>query len=443
MSIDDFITTAFNLRSEDIQSFRADKSNGTFYIYITLTDKHPTCPICGGKAVIKDYRDRHYNHLPFFGIPCIIVWHRRRYKCKDDHCTFSEDNPFGPERFQQTYALLRKIAVDLRSPHKTFKDIAVSNNLSVPSVSLYADSFLHAPRQPLPISLGIDEIHSSMAKYGGSYLCVMVDNKERDLTEILPNRSKKTLSRYFEDIPREERDKVLYVTIDLWQPYKEVAEKYLKNARICADPFHVIKHLVDSFTKLRISTMNQCVYQSPAYYLLKKWNRLFLFDGDLDNVPQYNGYFRQKMNYRDLLNLLTGISPELTQAYELMDKYRLFNRLADEDNCEEQLDALIALFEKANLPCYTEFVSLLHTWRQEILNSFLRPYDNRKLSNAFTENTNERIRELLNVTNGMANFERFRIRALYCFNKHLFYSLTQSLSSNKRKGKARGSYKKH
>lgn len=443
MSIDDFIATAFNLRKEDIQSFKSEKINGIFYIHITLTDKHPTCSFCGGQTVIKEYKDRHYTHLPFFGIPCIIVWHRRRYKCKDDGKTFSEANPFGPENYHLTYALLDQIAVDLKSPHKSFTDIARARGISVPTVSLYADSFLHAPRQTLPVSLGIDEIHSDMAKYGGSYLCVMVDNKGRNLTEILPNRSKKHLSKYFESIPLEERNRVLYVTIDLWDPYKEVAEKYLKCACIAADPFHVIKHLVENFTQLRITTMNQCVYNSPAYYLLKHWNKLFTTDWNLDNTPKYNGYFKQKMNYRNLFNLLLTISPELTEAYYLMDKYRTFNKTATEENCEEQFDTLLTLFKESKLSCYDEFIGILTNWRAEILNSFKRPFNERKLSNAFTENTNERLRELLDVSNGMANFERFRQRALYCFNEHVFYSITRHLTNNKRKGRPRGHYRKN
>ena len=70
---------------------------------------------------------------------------------------------------------------------------------------MYADSFIRAPRLTLPENLGIDEISSSMVKYGGSYLCVFVDNNHRTLNEILPNRSKVTLSKYFEMIPQSER----------------------------------------------------------------------------------------------------------------------------------------------------------------------------------------------------------------------------------------------
>ena len=164
--------------------------------------------------------------------------------------------------------MLNQIALDLRNVNATYKSIANKYGISTTLAQLYADSFIHAPRMTLPVNLGIDEIHSSMAKYGGSYLCVFVDNQGRQLNNILPDRSKRTLARFFESIPQTERDKVRYVTIDMWQPYADTARKYLRNSRISVDLFHVIKHLTDSFERLRIDMMNKAVYNSPAYYLL-------------------------------------------------------------------------------------------------------------------------------------------------------------------------------
>ena len=59
------------------------------------------------------------------------------------------------------------------------------------------------------------------------------------------------------------------------------------------------------------------------------------------------------------------------------------------------------------------------------------------------ENINSQLRVLINVSNGYANFERFRTRALFCFNPYITFSLTQHLSSNKREGRTKGSYNKH
>lgn len=438
----DFIIISLNLVPNQIHQLSTVMINGIMHIRITLTSTVVCCPYCGGKANIHGYSARTYNHLPIFGHPSVIEWKRRRYRCKDCRMTFMEDNPFGPENYHQSYAVLDSIAKDLRNIHFSFKDIAHKHHVSEGAVQLYADSFLQVPRMTLPVNLGIDEIHSKMAKYGGSYLAVLVDNDRRALCDILPDRSKRTLSRYFESIPKEERSRVKYVTIDLWAPYRDVAMKYFKGCHVAADPFHVVEHLSMGFTRIRVDIMNQCVHNSPEYYLLKKWHKLLETDYYLDNTPKYNSFFRQKLNYRNLYDMLLALNPELTLAYKLKEMYRDFNKKCSYEEAPAQLTMIIEVFEEADLYCYRNFVELLHNWRQEIIYSFERPMDSRKQSNALTENVNSRLRELLDISNGYANFERFRARGVYCLNDTAFYSLTQKLTSNKRQGKPRGKYNK-
>lgn len=443
MAINDFITTTLNLQTDSIQDFDSIRKNDVLYLHLTLKDKHPECPYCGGKSKSKGFVSRSINHLPMAGTPSVILWKRHRYLCKDCGKSFVEENPFGPEAFHQSYALLRGVADDLCNIHFSYKDIAQRNHISVTLVELYCDSFVQVPRLTLPENLGIDEIHSNMAKYGGSYLCALVDNNERCLTELLPNRSKLTLSRYFDRIPVSERENVKYVTIDMWEPYKDVAIRYFPNCLVAVDPFHVVKHLSDDFTRLRIDLMNHAPKGSPAYYLLKHWHKLLETDYDLDNEPRYNNFFHQKMNYRQLYDALLKLNPSLNQAYLLKERYRLFNKNATEENCEDWFQQLLSDFKSAHLPCYDDFISMLDHWKPQILNSFKRPYDNRKLSNALAENINEKLNTLIDISNGLTNFERFRCRAIYCLNRHISFALTNHiLRFNKRDGKPRGSYKK-
>ena len=444
ISLSNFITSTLNLNDDSIFDIHTVKTNdGFLHIHITLKDTHPLCPYCSGRSTVKGYKTRTYNHLPLAGFPSLIVWNRRRYRCKDCLRTFSEENPFGPETFHQSYAVLSSIALDLRNIHYTFFDIAKAHHVSEPLVMDYLDSFLTIPRLPLPQSLGIDEIHSHMSNhYGGSYLCVLVDNQNRRLVDILPDRSKRTLSNYFKAIPLSERRNVRYVTMDMWESYKEVAQRFLPNAIIAVDPFHVIEHLVKDFTQLRVTMMNQSVYHSSTYYLLKKWHKLLLKDMDLDNEPQYNAFFHQKLNYRDLYNRLLAIHPTLKTAYELKELYRRFNKIESFEMAAERFDTILDEFKKADIPYYVEFVQLCCHWKQEIINSFLRPYNQRKLSNALAESMNEKLRTLIDISSGYSNFERFRARALYCLNDRVFYVLTDHLHRKKREGKKRGIYKK-
>ncbi len=112
------------------------------------------------------------------------------------------------------------------------------------------------------------------------------------------------------------------------------------------------------------------------------------------------------------------------------------------DEAKENYDVLVKEYEDANIAEYREFVSILHTWKKEILNSFRRPYDDHKLTNAFCENINGKINTYLDISRGINNFKRFRKRVLFALNPKIFYSITNVLYSDKREGKKRGPYKK-
>ncbi|MGX8835223.1 ISL3 family transposase [Amedibacillus sp. YH-ame6] len=130
----------------------------------------------------------------------------------------------------------------------TYKMVAENNHVSITQVQRYFDSFVNFPRITLPESIGIDELHSKMTHRSNSaYLCVMVDNTQRSLFEILPSRSKAKLIRYFDKIPQVELNRVKCVTLDMWEPYKAIALRYFKNAIIAIDPFHVVEHLMSAF----------------------------------------------------------------------------------------------------------------------------------------------------------------------------------------------------
>ena len=323
--------------------------------------------------------------------------------------------------------------------------IADEFNISETMVNNYLDSYITVADKPrLPECIGIDELHSKELSYKNSaYICIIVDNQKRVINDILGSRSKSYLENYFYSYPIEERNKVKYVTIDMWRPYLDISRKLFKNALIAVDPFHVVEHLTKDFTKVRINIMNQCVYGSNAYYLLKKWHWLLESDDiNLDNSPEYNHHFKAKLNRRDLLNMILGISPVLKSAYFLKEEYRLFNKNSSYESALNSYDDIIEDFEREDIKEYREFLSILKTWRNEILNSFLRPYDDRKLSNSLSENINGKIRTYIDISRGISNFNRFRKRVLYALNDDVFYSLTNVLISEKNKGKPRGKYNK-
>ena len=374
----------------------------------------------------------------------VIIYNANRYICTSCNKTFMEDNPFTFNGFNSSYLLLRSVMIKLGDLHYTLKMISEELNISSTQVNKYLDSYVTIPRMSLPECLGIDEIHNPEMSYKGSaYLCVMVDNENRSVYDILGSRSKNYLDNYFYGFRQEEKDAVKYVTIDMWATYKDLAYKHFKNCIVAIDPFHVIEHLCKDFTQIRINIMNQVEFNSNAYYLLKRWNWLLEKDNvDLDNEAVYNNRFKTKLNRRQILKMILDISPKLEEAYVLKEKYRTFNKVMSYEEAVENYDVLVKEFEDSDIAEYRELIGIFHNWRKEILNSFKRPYDDRKLSNAFCENINGKIDTYLDISRGITNLTRFRKRILYSLNPKIFYSVTDVLKSDKKKGKQRGKYKK-
>lgn len=416
----------------------------TTHYHITLHITTLNCDYCGGKCISHGLKEKIIHHPLIVDFDGIIHYHARRYICKDCRKTFFENNPFTFNGFNNSYALINRIMKHLSNLDLTMDRIAKLNHVSDTTVALYLDSYVNICTPTLPESIGIDEFHSkAMSNNDSAYLCILVDNIKRQPFDILPSRSKKHLDSYFSKFSKQEKNKVHYITIDMWEPYKVIALKHFKNAIIAADPFHVVKNISKAFTKIRVNIMNQLPYDSGSYYLLKKWHRLLdSYDINLDNDPKYNSFFKRKLNHRQLYEMSLDVSDKLKEAHKLKDSYHLFNEMATIDNCEAWLDSLIIKFEKSNINEFNECTQMLINWKREIVNSFNRPYKERKLSNALAENINSQLEAYLGLTRGNTNFIRFKKRVLLAMNKKIFYAISDRLASNKNARCKREKYNK-
>ncbi len=439
-----FIASLFNLDISDIESFKTRTDDENVIYEIALKRKPLSCNYCGGPMIGHGHRTRKIDHPVLRGRNGYIKYHANRYICK--HCgkTVLERNPFALPGFNSSILLIQKAMHLLANLNYNLEMISAELNISTTQLNTYIDSFITIPPMPLPESLGIDELHSKvLSRKSATYLCILIDNEHRCVYDVLDSRSKLSLSSYLSKIPRSERLRVKYVTIDMWEPYRDIARTYLPAADICVDPYHVVKHLCDDFDNLRISLMNQYDYNSNGYYLLKKWNWLLTKDNIyLDNSRVYNRRFGVYLNRRDIMTMIFEAFPILKSAYELKEYYRRFNKEASFEEANERIDSIRKRFIDANIPQYDEFIGILVNWRDEIVNSFKRPFHGNKQSNALAENVNGKIRSYLTISKGITNFVRFRKRILYALNPKIHYALTTKLHSDKRIGRSRGSYNK-
>ena len=99
------------------------------------------------------------------------------------------------------------------------------------------------------------------------YNLVLLDFIEKEIIDILPDRTKYYIQNYLQKFTKEELENVEHISIDMWEPYKAIAEVYFKNATISVDPFHVMKHVIAALDKVRLDVMRKYKKSSDEYYL--------------------------------------------------------------------------------------------------------------------------------------------------------------------------------
>lgn len=385
-----FITTLLDLKDVKVTKFRNRKNR--IRIHIELPIREHICPCCHSKTTkVHDYHFQLIKDIPIYYKDTFIYYRKRRYVCKNCGKRFYEKNTFLPKRARKTKRLTAFI-IDKLKEKQSMKDIAKLSNVSTTTVSKLLPC-LAVNASSLPEVLGIDEFRGNAGNY--KYQVSLLDGKSHKPIDILECRHKVHLFSYFNKFSLEERKKVKYIVMDLWQPYKDLAKTYFPNAKIVADRFHYIRYIVQAVDTVRKKVQNKLTPEERKYF---KHSKKLL----LSKYINLNAKQREELNY-----ILINYSEELRRVYnekeELLDivhsneKYFAIDKLNKwvNDNLNSKYEVL------------QECSKTYSNWIKEIRNSLLVPY-----SNGVMEGYNNKIKVLKRIAFGFRNFQNFKARIL-------------------------------
>ncbi len=440
----DDIIHSLNLKAENVESISHAFKNNTHFYFIKLVSRGVFCPDCGQYTKkVHEYKNISLNHSIFITENASVIYKARRYICPHCSRTTFENNPFKSHHPRLTLKTVQNVLILLKDYNQTFSMVAKKTNLSVTEVITIFDEHVQIERKKLSEAICIDEFFFSRhAK--NKYACMLINFKNGLVLDILPSRHKADLRSYFRMIPLEERMNVKYITMDLYDNYRDIAYHWLPNAVVCADSFHIIKNINDILNKLRISKMHDYEdnKKSDEYYLLKHMNYLLFKDSlDIsDTAYKKNRHFSMRYTDGQLLEKILAIDTQLKEGYELKELYMIFIQQDDLDIIESFLELIINNYKLSTIVGFQKLGNTLESWKKEIINSFIK-YDNRKLSNGPIEGRNKYIHIILELANGYSNFKRFRNRAMYILNRLETYNeKILDVFSVRGKGKERGKY---
>ena len=383
--------TAKLLGLEDVIIKKVWEDESAHHIELELPRRKHNCPCCGAETDrIHDYRKQKIKDISAFGKDVYLYLRKRRYACDSCGKRFYEKNSFLPRYHRMTSRKNARIIEDFRDTVSA-SYIARKHNISTTTALRYFN-LVNYSCKALPEVLSIDEFKGNAG--GEKYQTILTDARDRKIIDILPNRKKADMIRYFRRFKN--RNEVKYVVIDMNPHFREVAEICFPQATIVIDRYHVTRQAIWALERVR---------KEEQKHLSADWRRFCKHSKALLNKPPN----KLKEDEREKLRIILGLSTRLEQAYFLKNDFLFLMHSPNSEVAEDLLADWIYRAESSHLPEFRECTRAIHNWGKLILNSFDVPF-----TNGFTEGCNNKTKVLKRVCYGVRNFPRFRNRILHC-----------------------------
>jgi transposase len=236
--------------------------------------------------------------------------------------------------------------------------------------------------------IGIDEVSY---RKGHRYLTVVADH-DRDGAVVWAGEGKSgaTLECFFDSLGPERTAQLQAASMDLHGAYAKVAGARAPNARVCADPFHIIKLANAAVDEVRRAAWNTTrraagvtrpgplarVRQDPAAQTIKHTRWALLKDpaGWTDHQ-------------REIITSLRRARHVLFRAWVLKEELRDLYRLPEGRRPDAHLDAWLARASRCRIPAMLDLSRTIRRHRNQILAAVQLGLSNSKL-----EGLNSKIR---------------------------------------------------
>ncbi len=405
---------SFGLRPEDFDRTDGPITSDDGFVYEGWeARKKPLCPKCHrDSCVIKAHYTSEMMARSDILRKEIIICHRIKYICKDCGKTFTLPIMGAMVGRSLTYNERAAIIAELNQGD-TFSRVADTHGITKQSViSTFDEAYPYVPRKQLPKILLIDEF--KFKTEFSKYCCHLVDFERSETVDVIKSRQKAYLDEYFGSIPEGERKNVKILVADMYDEYAAAAKKWLPNASVIVDRFHVVKQLTEAVNKLRVIAMGKRQNDTLAYNFMKSRWRVFLMRRK--EVPD-KWYTRksdgQSWHYDDLIEYCLSLDEDLSNAYDcLQDLYYYMRVQSSVFKAVENIRFVAQKLENCGCEILGKVAATYRKWEVEIARALAKNDLGMVFTNAKMEAANDVAQTMIDAAYGYRNFERFRKRFL-------------------------------
>lgn len=382
-----------------------------FHGYLTYTPEY--CPKCGCvnesfDDIIKwNWRRNCKIKIPkACGFNTLLVLDKQRFYCKNCHKTFTATTDVVEFHKQISNDTNLNIKLELMQKGSE-KDIAKRNNVSSNHVNRILDEIaedkLVKNYGTLPEVMGIDEFNAT--KDTTSKLAfIIIDQNKHNIFDINNSRLSLDIEKYFRRYSKQERNKVKFITMDLYKPYYTLMNKLFKNATLVADRFHIILQVSNALDNTRIKL---CSKSNPNYKKLKKYWKLILKSEDEldDKTKKYNKHFKKEMTQKEIVTYLINTNDTLYNDYQI---YQGIIKSIDKRDKESYLNIVNNNIHNKKLSVkMKKALKTFNIMEKYVLNALEYEY-----SNGIVEGINNVIKQVKHAACGYKRFNHLKARVM-------------------------------
>jgi len=346
------------------------------------TSKEGVCKHCGQVIKkIKDHKTTCTTIGKYNSKNIILKLTKTLYYCSDCDSSTTERLLDVTGNQQKTDSFLKSMLSSLKEM-VTFSAIARMYKVSVSNVIRHFDQAEFVENQVNPSTvrnLSIDEVRFIKLKHA-NYQCVLMDADTRQIITILETRQKKFVKKHVSSMFKT----LDTITQDLWSPYRSIAHSCFPEAKVIADPFHVVRQFMWAFSRTRVALAKEHgVKTSRNWRLLTK------------------RYSRLDKRGKEKVALLLENNPALMAAHVAKELALEMFSCKDKNLYIKLLQNFKDFIDENTLDEFQIAYKSAKNWHNEILNMLDSDY-----SNGAIERANRVIKQSKNIAFGFLNLTR-------------------------------------
>ena len=358
----------------------------------------PTCSGCGRRGSGYDTLSvRRFDFVPLWSIPVVLVYAMRRVNCET--CGVKVERvPWaqGKQRLTWEYQWFLAGWARRMSWTEVASCFRVSWDHVYISVKTAVSWGLEHRRLEGIESIGVDEV---AWKKGHQYqtLVYQIDDGCKRLLWIGPDRTAKTLLRFFRMLGKERCQKLQFICSDMWQAYIKVIAKKAPQAIHILDRFHVMQKFSKALDKVRAAEAKRL--KADGYEEVLKGSRWLLLKRP-ENLSD-----NQAVKLKELLEYnLTSV-----RSYLMKEDFQRFWAYTSPAWAAKFLDAWCTRAMRSKIDPMKALAKTLRSKRELLLNWFRA---DGQLSSGVVEGFNNKLKLITRKSYGFRTQEAYET-ALY------------------------------